>query len=358
MTVTSGRARILITRHPENSEFPWAELRSWITPVEQFYVRNHFAVPELDSAEWRLAVRSGRAVAELTLGDLEALPARSVVAALECAGNGRRFNDPPVKGVQWGSGAVSNGEWSGPALADVLTAAGAADGGKAADPRPAARIPAHVHLTGADRGRPDGATSEIPYRRSLPRAKALDPDTLVALRLNGEPLTGAHGAPARVVVPGWYGMASVKWLIGIETRDRPSEDHFMTADYTRRRGGGRSEPLDWIEPKAEIARPAPDARLPAGTNMVVGAAWAGKAPLARVEVSLDTGREWRIATLEGPAGRYAWRLWRWTWEAEPGRYHVAARATDAEGRTQPAAPDPAAPGYLNHWIRPRAVTVA
>jgi DMSO/TMAO reductase YedYZ molybdopterin-dependent catalytic subunit len=335
--------RLAVTIDPENSEFPFSELRSWITPVEQFYVRNHFPVPELAS-DWRLRVGPAETGTCLTLEDLETLPVRSVVATLECAGNGRRFNDPPVKGVQWGVGAISNGEWSGPSLADVLEAAGASGAN-------------HVHLTGADRGWPAGVDGEIPYRRSLPRMKALDPDTLVALRLNGEPLTPAHGAPARIVVPGWYGMASVKWLVAVEPADHPSEDHYMTVDYTRRTGDGRREPLDWVEPKAEIARPEEGEELRAGTNMVVGAGWSGAAPLARVEVSADGGRGWHAADLDGPAARYAWRLWRWMWEAEPGSHRLAARAVDANGRTQPDAPDPASPGYLNHWVRPRTVTV-
>lgn len=343
--------RLIVTTDPENSEFPFSELRSWITPVEQFYVRNHFPIPELAVPDWRLRVGSPGAAVELAIEDLDMLPPRSVVATMECAGNGRRFNNPPAKGVQWGTGAVSNGEWSGPSLADVLDTAAIAGGSFPAKG-------AQIHLTGADRGRPDGVPREIPYRRSLPREKALDPDTLVALRLNGEPLTAEHGAPARVVVPGWYGMASVKWLVEIEPSDRPSEDHFMTADYTRRTPDGGLEPLDWMEPKAEIARPADGAQIKAGTNIVVGAAWTGAAPLASVEVSIDGGQGWRPAQLEGPDTRYAWRLWRWAWDARPGRHRLAARATDAEGRGQPDSPDPAAPGYLNHWVRPRTVTVA
>lgn len=339
--------RIAVTTEPENSEFPLARLQSWITPVEQFYVRNHFPRPEIAAGEWRLSLAGRGSSSDLTLADLEDLPWRSVVAVLECAGNGRRYNPAPVAGVQWGAGAVSNGEWSGPALRDVLAAGHGAD---SAGVR-------HVHLTGADRGRPGGVEHEIPFRRSIPIEKALDRDTLVALRLNGEPLTPAHGAPARLIVPGWYGMASVKWLTAIRPAESPSEDHFMIADYTRTTVGGRREPLDWVAPKAEIARPRVDAEVAAGTTEVVGAAWAGQAPLDRVDVSNDGGREWHPASLDGPPTRYGWRLWRWSWRAEPGVHRLAARATDQEGRTQPDAPDAAAPGYCNHWVRPRTVTV-
>ena len=330
--------RRIVTSEPENSEFPFAELRSWITPLEQFYVRNHFPVPEMDPMTWRLRVGD----ATLSLGDLESLPRRKVVATLECAGNGRSYNDPPVPGVQWGIGAVSTGEWGGPSLADVLGAAGARDA-------------PHVHLIGADRGVAGGRETE--FARSLPRDKALDRDTLVALRLNGEPLAPEHGAPARVVAPGWYGMASVKWLVSIEPRDEPSDNYFMALDYTRRRADGEREPLDWVEPKAQIARPAENATVAAGRVAVLGAAWSGRAPVVKVELSADGGASWNRATLEEPKARWAWRLWHWEWRAEPGERALLARATDAEGHTQPERPDPAAPGYLNHWVRPHPVRV-
>jgi DMSO/TMAO reductase YedYZ molybdopterin-dependent catalytic subunit len=330
--------RVVRTADPENSEFPFAELRSWITPVEQFYVRNHFPVPGIDPSTWRLAV-GGK---DLSLDDLESMTQRSVVATLECAGNGRVFNDPPVPGVPWRNGAVSNGEWSGPSLREVLAAAGARDA-------------AHVHLAGADRGNFRGR--EIDFVRSIPREKALDPDTLVALRLNGEPLTPDHGAPARAVVPGWYGMASVKWLMAIEPREEPSDNPFMTEDYTRMAPGGGIEPLDWMEPKAQIARPAENAVV-AGPVLVEGAAWSGRAPVVRVELSDDEGASWSAAELDGPDERWAWRLWRWTWNPGPGRHALLVRAVDAAGRTQPSAPDPSSPGYINHWIRPYAIEVA
>ena len=333
----SRSPRIIVTHDPENSEFPFAELSSWVTPVEQFYVRNHFPVPDLDPVTWRLRV--GEEL--LALGDLESLPQRTVLATLECAGNGRSYLEPPVKGVQWGIGAVSTGEWSGPSLADVLGAAGARDA-------------PHVHLIGADRGIAGGR--ETDFARSLPREKALEPDTLVALRLNGEPLTPEHGAPARVIAPGWYGMASVKWLVAIEPRDEPSVNYFMVEDYTRRVDGGRA-PLDWVEPKAQIARPAENATVPAGRLTVFGAAWSGRAPVARVELSADGGASWSEATLEGPVARWAWRLWRWEWDAKPGERSLLARATDALGRTQPDRPDLSAPGYLNHWVRPHPIRV-
>lgn len=337
-------ARITINADPESSEFPFAGLDSWITPVERFYVRNHLPVPEIDLEAWRLSVGTDGRARDLTLAELQALPVRSVVSVMECAGNGRRYNDPPVKGVQWGQGAVSNGEWSGPSLRDVLEAAGA----PAAD---------HYAFTGGDRGRVAGVEGEVHFRRSVPRRKALDPDTLIALRLNGEPLNAAHGAPARLFVPGWYGMASVKWLVAIEPVDRPVTDHFMAVEYTRRTRDGGREALEWIFPKAEIARPAEDAEVPVGQVEVAGAAWAGQSPLAAVEVSSDGGVTWEPADLGGPETRWGWRLWRWSWEASPGEHRLVVRATDADGRTQPDEPDPDAPGYLNHWVRPRTIRV-
>lgn len=340
MRPSSQSPRVVVTTDPENSEFPFADLDSWITPAERFYVRSHFPVPAFDPAMWSVAVGEER----LTLADLERLPQRSFVATMECAGNNRAYLDPPVKGVQWRLGAVSNGEWTGPSLRDVLSAAGA-------------RLDApHVHLAGADRGEVEGRV--VAFVRSVPREKALEDDTIVALGLNGEPLTPEHGAPARAVVPGWYGMASVKWLERIEPRDEPSDDHFMVRDYTRAAPGGGQEPLDWMEPKAQIARPAEDAIVSPGAVVVEGAAWSGRAPVVRVEISADGGSTWHAATLEGPEARWAWRLWRWTWRAAPGRHALLARAVDGGGRTQPSAPDGSSPGYVNHWIRPHAVEVA
>ncbi|MGH7571033.1 MAG: sulfite oxidase [Gemmatimonadota bacterium] len=336
--------RIPVTTDPENSEFPFADLDSWITPFERFYVRNHFSVPEIDPDSWRLRIGTGNGARSLSLPDLHDLPARDVVSVLECAGNGRRYLDPPVKGVQWGQGAVSNGEWSGPSLAGVMEAAGV----------PAAH---HYAFTGADRGRVADLPGEIVFRRSVPASKALDAETLVALRLNGRPLNAAHGAPARLLVPGWYGMASVKWLVAIEPRDAPVDDHFMAADYTRRTPAGGREPLEWVAPKAEIARPREGAELPAGRVEVMGAAWSGGATVERVEVSVDGGGTWSEAGLEGRQTRYGWRLWRWVWDAASGEHRLAARAIDARGRSQPDEPDPAAPGYLNDWIRPRTIRV-
>ncbi len=341
--VISTDPRVPITTDPENSEFSFAELSSWLTPLERFYVRNHFPVPEIDPGAWRLRVGTGDSARSLSLPDLEQLPARTVVSVLECAGNGRRYNDPPAKGVQWGQGAVSNGEWSGPSLADVLEAAGAPEAG-------------HYAFTGADRGHVADVAGEITFRRSVPRSKALDPETLLALRLNGESLTASHGAPARLLVPGWYGMASVKWLVAVEPRDAPVDDYFMAVDYTRRNRDGGREPLEWVAPKAEIARPREDAELFAGPIEVAGAAWAGDSTIERVEVSVDGGG-WSEADLEGPETRYGWRLWRWRWDAASGDHRLAARATDARERTQPDEPDLAAPGYLNDWVRPRTIRV-
>jgi DMSO/TMAO reductase YedYZ molybdopterin-dependent catalytic subunit len=330
--------RIVVTTDPENSEFPFADLRSWLTPEPQFYVRSHFPVPAA-ARSWSVSVGGKR----LALAELAALPQRNVVATLECAGNNRAYLDPPAAGVPWRLGAVSNGEWSGPSLADVLAAAGA-------------REAAHVHLTGADRG--DFQGREIAFARSVPRDKALHPDTIVALRLNGAPLTPPHGAPARAVVPGWYGMASVKWLAAIDPRDEPSDNPFMVDDYTRRTPDGGKEPLEWMEPKAQIARPAEHAVVPAGEVLVEGAAWSGRAPVARVELSADGGATWHAAALDDPESRWAWRRWRWTWRAAPGRHALMARAVDAEGNTQPAVPDHSSPGYVNHWVRPHPVEVA
>ena len=207
----------LITRsaEPANLEMPFSSLEDFVTPNERFYVRCHFPIPEIDPAAWSLKVEGAvdRAL-ELKLADLRALPQHTIMATMECAGNGRSFLQPKAKGVEWDLGAVGNANWTGVLLRDVLEQAGVRDDAL------------EVILEGADRGEikePPRPAGEISYARSLPLAKALG-DVLLALELNGEPLTPSHGFPLRAVVPGWFGMASVKWLERILVSATPFQE--------------------------------------------------------------------------------------------------------------------------------------
>jgi DMSO/TMAO reductase YedYZ molybdopterin-dependent catalytic subunit len=342
--------RKVITLAPENSETPLASIHGWVTPNRLFFVRNHFPVPRLDPASWRLRV--GGLVErplELTWDELTALPERSVFATVECAGNGRSFLSAPVPGVQWGAGAVGHAEWTGVPLARVL---------ERAEIRPEAL---EVLFEGADRGTESDHPEPMNFARSLPLAKATGPDTLLVYRMNGELLSPSHGFPLRLFVPGWYGVASVKWLTRIEVIDRPFRGYFQSTKYTVKRRTPHGLETVVVGPmavKSEILRPHNGAQLGLGTHRLFGIAWAGEEAVAAVEVSTDDGRTWDEARLIGQQAPYSWTLWEYLWETgEPGKYTLLARAISSGGHVQPAEHDPLAGGYLIRHSRPTVVQV-
>jgi DMSO/TMAO reductase YedYZ molybdopterin-dependent catalytic subunit len=342
--------RKIVTAAPENSETPLAEARGWVTPNRLFFVRNHFNVPEVDASAWRLRMEGAvERPAGWAWDELTALPERSVFATVECAGNGRSFLQPAQPGVQWGAGAVGHAEWTGVPLRLVLERAGV---------RPGA---VEVLFEGLDAGSEPDHPQPMAFARSLPLAKALHPDTLLATRMNGELLEPAHGAPVRLFVPGWYGVASVKWLGRIEVLDRPFGGYFQSTKYTVRRVTERGTETVVVGPmavKSEILRPHAGASLGLGTNRVFGVAWAGEEAVATVEVSADGGTTWARAELLGPHAPYSWTLWEYAWEVgEPGEYVLLARARSAGGRVQPGQHDPLDGGYRIHHSRPTAVSV-
>lgn len=333
---------IVRQRHPECFEFPFATLSSFITPTNQFFVRCHFGVQHgIDLKTWRLRVEGHvERPLELSFDDFRTLPARTQVATLECAGNSRVLLVPRVEGVPWESGAVGNAEWTGVSLAAVLDRAGLKS--RAVD----------VVCEGADSGEVAGNRDEprspgrICFARSLPVEKACRPEVLLAHKMNGEDLTAAHGFPVRLLVPGWYGMASVKWVNRIVVTDRPFNGYFQTMVYSyfeRRQGLPTLVPTNEQFVKSQIARPAHDELVAANTIVRVrGAAWTGESEVARVEVSADGGTTWCDAELIDPPTRFAWSRWEYEWQtpARPGRYVLMARATDRRGRTQPLERDP------------------
>jgi DMSO/TMAO reductase YedYZ molybdopterin-dependent catalytic subunit len=343
--------RKVVTATPENSETPLEGLRGWVTPTRLFFVRNHFDVPPLDPADWRLHVTGRvRHPRTWTLDELLALPERTVFATVECAGNGRSFLKPHVHGVQWGAGAVGHAEWTGVPLRLVLDEAGVSPGA------------VEVLFEGADRGSEGDHPEPMSFARALPLAKALHADTLLAFRMNGEPLEPAHGHPLRLFVPGWYGVASVKWLTRIEVLDRPFRGYFQTVKYTRQRrgvNGPETEVVGPMAPKSELVRPRPGEVLGPGRNRLFGVAWAGEEPVARVEISADDGRTWNRADLIGPQAPYSWTLWEYLWEAAaPGDYDVLVRAVSASGKAQPMEHDPFNGGYQIHHSRPTRLRIA
>lgn len=342
--------RKVVTPSPENSETPLEAVRGWVTPTRLFFVRNHFDLPQLDAASWRLSVSGcvDRPLS-LSLSDLNDLPQRTVLATLECAGNGRSFLSPRVAGVPWGAGAVAHAEWSGVPLREVLEQAGLAEDA------------VEIVCEGLDRGSEPDHPQTMAFARGLTLEKALHRDTLVALRMNGEPLTPAHGHPARLLVPGWYGVASVKWLSRIEAPRVPFRGYFQTNKYTiQRRQGGETKtvPIQGMAVKSEVVRPVGGATLGLGRQRIFGVAWAGEEAVARVELSVDDGATWSNAELLGPFAPYSWTLWEFLWQVrQSGTYRLLSRAVSTSGRTQPAEHDPLLGGYMIHFSRPLAVQV-
>jgi DMSO/TMAO reductase YedYZ molybdopterin-dependent catalytic subunit len=346
---------IIRQKEPDNLEFPFASLDSFLTPNPRFYVRNHFAAPKLDAAGWRLRVE-GAVARPLELGydELRKLPARTLTATLECTGNGRVFLVPRAKGVAWEFGAVSTATWTGVPLAALLDRAGIRDEA------------VEVILEGADTGEigeEPKSPGKIHFARSLPLAKARQDNVLLAYGMNGQDLPPAHGFPLRAVVAGWYGMASIKWLTRLVVIDRPFQGYFQTFDYTtfeRRAGLPVLVPITELEVKAQIARPAPDEVVPADTTYRVhGAAWSGESDVSKVEVSTDGGKAWAEARLLDKAVRNAWRLWELEWHTpkQAGRHTLLARATDRRGRVQPLRRDPDRRNYLISHVLPVEVEV-
>src|SRR4051812_36243962 len=215
--------RRIVTASPENSETPLDDVAGWVTPNRLFFVRNHFNVPAIDRDTWELVLEGLVArPSRWTFAQLAAMPQHSVFATVECAGNGRSFLREKAAGVQWGAGAIGHAEWTGVRLRDLLEPAGIKASAQ------------EIIFEGADRGTEDGETMN--FTRSLPLAKALHPDTIIALRMNGEWLEPNHGAPMRLFVPGWYGVASVKWLRTMRVIDHAYQGYFQTVKYSVRRG--------------------------------------------------------------------------------------------------------------------------
>ncbi|WP_424888446.1 sulfite oxidase [Streptomyces sp. XH2] len=325
----------LFTVRDTNAETNWAALRGtgYHTPVDRFFVRNHTSTPVLDPARWRLTVWGGglrgRAV-EFSYDDLRSLPAVTSSACLECAGNGRSYyatqQGDRVTGTPWTMGAVGAARWRGARLSDVLRAAGLSR--RAVDVMPRGLDPVYT-AAGTDYGH---------VRRPLPVAKALD-DVLLAYEMNGRPLLPDHGCPARLVVPSWVGIASVKWVGDIEVSDRPLFSPWNTVFY-RLFGAahppGGSAPLT-RQPVRSAFEAAPGEAFAAGRgHRLTGRSWSGGGGIRRVEVSTDDGASWREARLHDAPRPGGWVRWSAHWHPrEPGAARLMARATDTAGVTQP-----------------------
>lgn len=329
-----------------NHAMPMEVLRHDVTPPGLHYQLTHYDIPYVDASAWRLELDG--LVARPTTLDLDALramPQHTVRVTMECAGNGRAALDPRPISQPWLDGAVGTADWTGVRLADLLAAGGVAGG--------LLQGAVDVVFTGADHGLERG--TEQDYRRGLPVAEALRPDVLVALEMNGAPLPVQHGFPARVVVPGWYGMGNVKWLTGITVQNEPFLGYQNLAYRLKQDADEIGEPVTRIEPRALLLPPGfPDfvtrtRVLRPGTVTLEGRAWSGWAQVEQVEVSTDDGATWDDARLDDvPDSPWAWRRFTLPWEAVPGRHVLRVRTHDASGRSQRTEPAWNRGGFTNN----------
>jgi DMSO/TMAO reductase YedYZ molybdopterin-dependent catalytic subunit len=346
-------ALTMIHGEPFNAEAPPEALIGDITPTELHYVRSNFPVPVHDGAlEVGGAVELPRT---LTLDDLRAMAPVERVVTMECAGNGRLAMRPLPVGEPWGDYAVSTARWTGAPLHQVLEQA-----------KPAAEG-VEVRFTGADHGSyllhpvlKNIDASDLTFVRSLTLAQATDPEAeiLIAYEMNGEPLNPDHGAPFRLIVPHWYGVASVKWLKHIDVLTQPYVGEFETGHYMYQWADRPHERVTLMRVRARITDPARGATIPAGMYTVRGKAWSGTGPITNVGVSLTGEGDWYAAEVEPPKGPYQWQDWSFEWQAtEAGRYTLRARATDAAGNVQPDVPPWNRLGYGNNAIEVTYVDV-
>lgn len=321
---------------PPGKMLRWEKLQSWITPNEEVYLVQHYGVPKVDLASWKLEI-SGlvRKPVTLTLDDIKRRRRKTVTATLECGGNG---SSPGFMG------AIGNVRWTGTPLAPLL---------RECDPL---KRGIEVVFFGRDKRVEEIRKKEYEqqFARSLHITDTLRDEVLLCYEMNGEPLNRDHGAPLRLVVPGWYGIAWIKWLDRIEVLDRRYMSKYMAQEYVTLRGEERKDSTVWrltsvgpMNVKSVVARAA---RLKDGAIRFTGAAWTDGTPLARVEVRLDDG-PWATATLDRrQTAKYSWTFFSFDWKnPTPGEHSVVSRATDAEGRVQPAAGDPTIQLKKTYW---------
>jgi DMSO/TMAO reductase YedYZ molybdopterin-dependent catalytic subunit len=336
-----------------NHGMPLEAMRYDVTPVGLHYLLVHYDIPATDAADWHLAI-TGRLARPmtLTLDELRRRPARTVRVTMECAGNGRARLQPRPVSQPWLVEAVGTADWTGVPLCELLDEAGV---------DPAA---VDVMFTGADHGVERGVEQD--YQRGLPIAEALREEVLLAYDMNGAVLPPQHGYPLRLVVPGWYGMAHVKWLREVTVLDEPFTGFQNTVAYRMRQDAAEDgEAVTRIAPRALLVPPGfPDFMsrqriVRTGPVLVTGRAWSGHAPVVRVEVSTDGGATWADAKLDPEADvadRWAWRGWTYQWSVPEGRHLLTARATDAEGHSQPTTQPWNRGGFANNLVQLVPVT--
>lgn len=334
-----------------NRGMPLEALRYPITPTGMHFLLIHYDIPEVNIDEWRLKV--GGLVSRpmsLALEEIRKLPARTIAATMECAGNGRALFAPRRISQPWLHEAIGTAEWTGTPLRGLLEAARVRHDA------------VEIVFTGFDRGVEGGEVQY--YQRSLTVTEAMRDEVLLAYEMNGEPLQPQHGYPVRLLVPGWYGMTSVKWLQRIEALAEPFQGFQMARVYRYSKTADEpGEPVTLMRVRALMIPPGiPDFMtrmrlVSAGAVTLSGKAWAGRLMASRVEVSVDGGSTWSDAQLGEPVSPHAWRTWTYLWNATPGRHTLCVRATDSERNVQPLEQQWNFGGYGNNSVQRVTVIV-
>ena len=337
-----GKNPRLIQHGSTTFETPLELMDRFLTPNDLFFIRSNGPVSiDIPKDEWRLAV-TGLVENELDLSfsDLEGMEQRRITAFLACSGNARGFfpeTPAVVEGTKWGYGAIGNAEWTGVSLIDILNEAGVQPGA--------------VDVVSQGGDFPE-------MQRGLPIEMATDPNVMLVWQMNGEDLPAPNGGPVRLLVPGWGGIASTKWIVGLEVIDRPFDGTFNTESYVIiDETGAIVRPVQEVPVTSVITTPLQDAEVEAGEQTIGGFAWSGYAGIERVEVSTDDGETWNEAAIVEEAGPLSWVRFEAPWQAEPGEAVLLARAFDERGLTQPVETAWNAKGYLQHSIFRVPVTV-
>ncbi len=343
--------QIILNTQPLVAGVPLKSLEGDQTPAELFFVRNHYSIPQIDSSSWRLEV-SGAVESPFTLtyDELLKMPSREVDVLLECAGNSRASVQPSIEGLLWDHSGVSSGSWKGVSVSQILKRSGIKGDGQ------------EVLFQGADQGEERGDVGKSSYAMSIPLEKAMDPDTILAYRLNGEDLSPSHGYPIRALVPGWYGMTSVKWVTAVKVVATPHDGYHQSKYYVFQKPGDEDgapkSRVSTMGVKSLITWPGRGDYLEKGSHLIRGVAWSGKGPVLGVEVSTDDGKTWQGADVKPSRSAYSWQSWQFEWKPKSSGYFlIRARATDTAGRIQPAQFDWNFRGFANNSIHVVPVTV-
>ncbi|HEX3015047.1 MAG TPA: sulfite oxidase [Desulfobacteria bacterium] len=336
---------------PENLESPITTIQSWITPNDLFYLRNHLGYPNISSDNWSLAA-NGEVSNPLTLSltVLQKMPQVSKFVTIECSGNKRGAMLPNPVGHPWQLGAVGNAKWTGVPLTYLLDQVGLKDNVQ------------EIIFIGSDTGTRPDLPQTVHFARSLPAKRELLNECILALKMNDEPIPFKHGAPLRLIVPGWYGMAHVKWLNTITASAKPFRGPFQSVDYvyvTNPDDYRDAVPVREIKVNSIITWPSQGIEVPVNTHVVRGLAWTGTGTIAKVEVSVDNGATWAEAKLTSPEYQpYTWTFWEFPWAVKAtGQYLIKARAYDTAGNIQPMVAPWNLKGYGNNSIHQVAVNV-